>query len=71
MQEIPKTKVLVITEMARIQDEQNKLKEKELNMKEREFELEFLFEDTSGMTTRQQRDHEILCNVIREKAGIM
>ncbi|WJX58496.1 hypothetical protein P8452_43944 [Trifolium repens] len=71
VQEIPKTKVLVMTEMARVQDEQNKLKEKELNMKEREFELEFLFKDTSGMTARQQRDHEMLCNVIREKYGIM
>jgi hypothetical protein len=71
VQEIPKTKVRVMAEMARVQDEQNKLKEKELNMKEREFELEFLFKDTSGMTARQQRDHEMLCNVIREKYGIM
>ncbi|WJX63789.1 hypothetical protein P8452_48636 [Trifolium repens] len=71
VQEIPKTKVFVMAEMARVQDEQNKLKEKELNMKEREFELEFLFKDTSGMTARQQRDHEMLCNVIREKYGIM
>ncbi|KAK2430581.1 glutathione S-transferase T3 [Trifolium repens] len=71
VQEIPKKKVLVMAEMARVQDEQNKLKEKELNMKEREFELEFLFKDTSGMTARQQRDHEMLCNVIREKYGIM
>jgi len=69
--EIPKTKVLVMAEMARVQDEQNKLKEKELNLKEREFELEFLFKDISGMTARQQRDHEMLCNVIREKYGIM
>ncbi|XP_058750648.1 glutathione S-transferase T3-like [Vicia villosa] len=71
MEKIPKTKVLVMAEMARIQDEQNKLKEKELNLKEREFELEFLFKDTSGMTARQQRDHEMLCNVIRKKHGIM
>ncbi|GAU21764.1 hypothetical protein TSUD_328890 [Trifolium subterraneum] len=71
VQEIPKTKVLVMAEMVRVQDEQNKLKEKELNMKEREFELEFLFKDTSGMTARQQRDHEMLCNVIRGKYGII
>lgn len=71
VKEIPKTKVLVMAEMARVQDEQNKLKEKELNLKEREFELEFLFKDISGMTARQQRDHEMLCNVIREKYGIM
>lgn len=71
VQEIPKSKVLVMGELARVQDEQNKLKEKELNMKEREFELEFLFKDTSRMTHRQLRDHEMLGNLIREKYGIM
>lgn len=60
-----------MVEMAGIQDEQNKLKDKKLNMNEREFKLEFLFKDISGMTARQQRDHEMLCNVIREKQGIM
>lgn len=36
-----------------------------------EFKLEFLFKDISGMTARQQRDHKMLCNVIREKHGTM
>ncbi|KAG5102425.1 hypothetical protein JHK84_047394 [Glycine max] len=49
--------------------EMNLMKERELKIKEMEFELKLLCKDTSKLTERQLQDYEI-CKSIRKKYGI-
>jgi hypothetical protein len=47
------------------------LKEEKLKIKEKEFDLQILFKDTTAMTDTQLRKYEILCRLIRVKHGII
>lgn len=66
MEDTLKEKMTLITEMARLKEEENYLKKRELKMKE----LEILLKDTSGMRDKQCQDHAILCNMITESHGL-
>jgi hypothetical protein len=60
-----------VKQIARGVHEGNKLKEKELQIKERDVELKNLFRDTTRMTDDQIQDHKMLCKIIREKYGLV
>jgi hypothetical protein len=71
MEDAQQSKALALKEIARGVHEGNKLKEKELQMKEKDDELKYLFKDTTTMTEEQLQDHKMLCKIIREKYGLV
>jgi hypothetical protein len=71
MEDVQQSKALALKEIACGVHEGIKLKEKELQIKERDVELKNLFRDTTRMTDDQIQDHKMLCKIIREKYGLV
>ena len=67
MEDIIKTKAKAVEDLARARHDRNKLKEKEMLMKEREIDFQILYKDIAGMSDAQLQFHETLCNKIKEK----
>lgn len=63
VQDILSKKVCVMEKWAHLKEVENKIKQGELKFKA----LEVLLKDTSRMTENQHRDHEIFCNMLKEK----
>lgn len=78
MEDAAKFKASALEKLGCRVQESNKLKEKELQMKEmhtktkeRDVELRYLFKDTSSMIEEQLQDYKVLSKIIRRKYGLV
>lgn len=76
MEDAAKLKASALEKLGCRVQESNKLKEKELQIKEmhtktkeRDVELRYLFKDTSSMIEEQLQDYKVLSKIIRRKYG--
>lgn len=70
MEEIIKSEVSALEDLACAKHESNRLKEKENKLEEKEIYLQILFKDITKMTYIQLQLPQSIFNKIREKYGL-
>ncbi|KAJ1437398.1 No apical meristem-associated, C-terminal domain [Sesbania bispinosa] len=67
MEGVLNTKTKALEDMTCAKHERNRLRDKEIRLKNKEFDMQILYKDIASMSDAQLQIHQKLCNKIIEK----